>query len=147
MQIRIGALVAMVMLAGCVFRTVRASDVNSWRGASAVDLQTHRLFSTLPKRVEVLGDNMELWTYSNCAATTTPVVCNPIGNSTVCTGGVSGESCCSNQFWVRRGTVEAYRPLGSCYTDCSIRPGGYCAAAPLATQTVPAPAVAAAPTP
>jgi hypothetical protein len=140
MRIAIGALA--VCLGGCV----QQADLAAWPGVSIRELQTHAFFSSLPKRVEVLGDGEELWTYSNCAATTEPVTCNPVGSSMVCTGGDTDRVCCHNQFFVKNGAVESYRPVGRCRTDCSVRPGGRCgyvaarpAAAVAATVAAPPP--------
>lgn len=80
--------------------SVRKEDLDAWIGVRAEEVQTHALFSTLPKRTEALEGGRELWTYSNCGS----------------------ESCCHNQFFVRDGVVESYRANGRCYTDCTIRP-------------------------
>lgn len=107
-------LLAALMASGCVFK----SDLVAWQGAPVRDLQIHPFFSTLPKQVEVLGGGEELWTYSNCATT-----CAGGGGVATCR-----DVCCSNQFFVRDGMVEQYRPVGRCRTDCSVRPSGSCQA-------------------
>jgi hypothetical protein len=132
MRILLGVVVA-VALAGCVEvrSSIRPSDVEAWRGASRVELQSHPLFSTLPRQVETLADGEELWTYSSCPATGYPVTCRPDSTgTTICNGGASGETCCQNRFFVKGAAVESYRPVGSCFTDCSVRPGGRCLPAP-----------------
>jgi hypothetical protein len=101
---------------GC-FRQVRSTDLDAWHGVSVFELQTHPLFSTLPKQAEELGDGRELWTYSNCGRAT--AVCSSFGTTAVCS---AKQNCCHNQFFVSGDTVESYRPVGRCYTDCSVRP-------------------------
>lgn len=112
---------------GCVFQ----SDLVAWQGVSTRELLVHPLFSSLPRNVQAIGNGEELWTYSNCGAA--PVVCSPVSGTVICNGG--GETCCHNQFFVRGSTVESYRPVGRCRTDCSVRPGGACADEP-ATASV-----------
>jgi hypothetical protein len=129
---RATVLVLAVILGGCL--GVQEADLATWPGTSIRELQTHPFFSTLDKRVEQIGDGEELWTYSNCKATRSPTVCNPVGKTVVCSGGASGETCCQNQFFVKAGTVERYRPVGRCYTDCSVRPTGRCESAPVAAR-------------
>ena len=107
---------------GCVHAQVRQSDLDAWRGVSRVELQTHPLFSTLPKQVEVLPDGSEQWRYSNCSTSTSPVVCNRVGQTNICSGGRPRETCCHNQFLVQGDYVVVYRAVGNCYTDCTTRP-------------------------
>lgn len=116
-----------ILLALAMTGCVHQSDLVAWQGAPVRELQTHSFFSTLPKRVETLGDGQELWIYSNCGTS-----CATIGNSVSC-----GDVCCSNQFFVRHGVVEQYRPVGRCRTDCSVRPGGTCQAPAVATAAGP----------
>ena len=98
---------------------VRMEDVYAWSGVNVIELQMHPFFSTLPKREEVLSDGRRLWTYANCTAT--PVTCRPRPfGQTECTGG--NQVCCHNQFVVAGDVVEAYRPVGTCATNCSVRP-------------------------
>lgn len=115
--------IAVALLASsCMLRTVRQQDIASWSGASAAELQTHHLFSTIPKSVERLPDGAEMWTYSNCGTRKTATVCSPVGNTVICNGGHDAQYCCHNQFLVRGAAVEWYRTVGRCYTDCSVRP-------------------------
>lgn len=109
------------MLIGCA-TTARPNDIEAWQGAPTVDLQTHPLFSTVPKKVEPLADGSELWTFSNCASGRTPEICDMVGKAVVCGGGEPTQTCCYNQFLVRGASVAWYRTVGNCYTDCSVRP-------------------------
>jgi hypothetical protein len=121
-HMRTAALILFLGVGGCLFRSVRPGDLQAWKGVAVIELQTHPLFSTLPKRVEVLSDGSEMWTFSNCHTQSDPVTCNTISSTTTCSGGGQSEACCHNQFFVRAGVVEGYRPVGNCYTDCSVRP-------------------------
>jgi hypothetical protein len=118
----IWALVSVVALGCTKAAQVRTEDVNAWRGTPLMELQVHPLFSTIPKAVEPLSDGSELWTYSNCISRRSARVCNPVGTSMICSGGQANEVCCYNQFLVQGDHVIWYRPIGSCYTDCSTRP-------------------------
>jgi hypothetical protein len=117
---RLSVPVLCVALIGCA--TVHADDIESWQGAPTVELQTHPLFSTVPKKVEPLADGSEMWTFSNCIAGRATETCNVVGNAMVCSGGQPTQACCYNQFLVRGARVAWYRTVGSCYTDCSVRP-------------------------
>jgi len=109
---------------GCATpKTVRQQDLLSWQRAAVSELEVHPLFSTLPKKVDRMSDGGELWTYSNCVAAKGRTTCVDIGSGvTSCGGGEQGQVCCHNQFLVRGQSVEWYRAVGSCYTDCSVRP-------------------------
>lgn len=108
-------------------RTVRQVDLDAWNGVPVIELETHSLFSTLPRYVRKISDGSELWTFSNCKSGTNDVQCGSsrIGSNYVatnCSGGDTWRSCCNHQFMLRGGVVESYRPVGSCFTDCSRRP-------------------------
>lgn len=107
-------------LAGCF---VHSDDLAAWQGAPTVELQLHPLFSTIPKSVESLPDGSQLWTYSNCKTGKTAEICSASGNGqATCVGGIQTQACCHNQFLVKGSSVVWYRAVGSCYTDCSVRP-------------------------
>jgi hypothetical protein len=92
---------------------VRPADLEAWQGAPRIELETHPLFSTLPRAATLLSDGRELWDYPNC---------------------VDGV-CCHNQFFLAGPSVQAYRAVGSCYTDCSTRPASrQCPPAELGAQ-------------
>ncbi len=110
---------------------VRAEDVASWAGVPLIELETHAVFSILPKETHPLSDGSEMWTFSVCATTTSERDCKAAVIATgpnasfarsKCKGGETSESCCRNQFIVREGVVESYRPTGTCWTDCRARP-------------------------
>lgn len=121
-------LIAVLASVGC--RGVRQDDLNAWIGVHVNEVQTHALFSTIPKSVEDMGGGKQLWTYSNCGTGRTVTVCTPVGQNVVCSGGHEYTSCCHNQFFVERDRVSGYRVTGKCYTDCSIRPASRPCGAP-----------------
>jgi hypothetical protein len=82
---------------------IRPADIESWTDAPRIELELHPLFSTLQRQVTPLVDGRELWDYPHC----------------------NGQVCCHNQFIVAGPAVQAYRVLGSCYTDCSVRPASH----------------------
>jgi hypothetical protein len=119
------------MLASCgpsYYEThkIRGSDLEAWKGAPLIDLETHAMFSTMPRKVQSLSDGGELWTYSTCRRWRTDTRCVTYAGSTWaatnCNGGEIGETCCDNQFYVRDKVVGWYRPNGPCFTDCDTRP-------------------------
>jgi hypothetical protein len=119
-----GALLAALLFGGScsLLWHVRQEDLRAWEGAPKSDLQTHPLWSTIPRRVERLDDGSEMWTYSNCVSRQDPVSCSTVGSSTTCNGGGTSTACCYNQFLVQGNRVLSYRAIGQCYTDCSTRP-------------------------
>lgn len=129
-------LLAIIALAACSPApeaprlTVRSTDVAAWPGTPLVNLETHPLFSTLPRHVQAVSDGSELWDFPNCRTGRNPTECRAYGGrwsaAAACEGGEAWRSCCHNQFLVRDRVVEAYRPVGNCFTDCSVRPSGRC---------------------
>jgi hypothetical protein len=105
---------------------VRSVDLQAWKGVQLAELETHAMFSTMPRRVQQLSDGGEMWTYSTCARWRSDVRCTTFGGSTWattnCNGGNVGERCCHNQFYVKDKAVGWYRPNGECFTDCDVRP-------------------------
>lgn len=109
---------------------VRPDDVASWAGVPIIELETHAVFSILPKELRTISDGTEMWIFTSCASTTTDRDCKAVGSSwgrsaaaeSKCRGGEKLENCCHNQFIVKDGTVASYRPTGSCWTDCRARP-------------------------
>lgn len=71
-----------------------------------------------------------MWTLTKCISVTEDVRCSSgrVFNTvqTRCSGGETSNICCHNQFFIRDGVIEAYRPTGRCRTDCTTRPGGAC---------------------
>lgn len=119
----------MLPLAACVkydTRTVRSIDLETWKGAPLIELETHEMFSTMPRRAQALSDGGQLVTYSECERWREDTRCTAVGGSSWavanCSGGNVGERCCHNQFYVRDGVVGWYRPNGLCFTSCYSRP-------------------------
>jgi hypothetical protein len=127
-------------------RGIREVDLDAWRGVPVIELETHALFSTLPRSVRHLSDGSQLWTFSNCRGGVTDTRCGSYrtGNfvATNCSGGEAYQTCCQNQFIIRDAVVEQYRPVGHCYTDCTTRPASRECGAESTTFSVSAPRVA-----
>jgi hypothetical protein len=128
---------AFALLCGCAetattpARGVRQSDLAAWRDAPLIKLETQPLFSALPVTRRRLSDGSELWDYTNCRSDQSDQECTTRAGAfgavnTTCSGGGKSTTCCHNQFVVRGASVESYRPVGRCYTDCTTRPGGVC---------------------
>lgn len=121
----------LVLLAACSRPGVRAADLEAWRHVPVIELERQPHFSSLPRAVRPLSDGSELWDFANCTtessakctdSTTMPVV----GSKETTCSGTEYRDCCHNQFIVRAGFVEEYRPVGNCMTDCFKRPSGVC---------------------
>ncbi len=124
-------MVGFALVACGMYPEVRQADVVSWRSVPVIELERHPFFSTLTVDKRPLSDGSELWDYPHCISGKTNTQCTSNNNgyggvNTNCVGGQQYTNCCHNQFIVRASTVEEYRPMGSCYTDCSVRPGGAC---------------------
>jgi hypothetical protein len=102
-------------------------DVDSWRGVPLIELETHPVYSTLPRQASELSDGTQLWSYSRCTQYEVPARCTgyPIGSVqfTQCTGGRVDQTCCIRQFRIAGGAVQSFRALGPCLTGCRFRPG------------------------
>jgi hypothetical protein len=133
----------MATLAGCqeLINATNASTINaqnearsqqddgaSWRNVPLIELETHPLFSTMPRRIDSLSDGSQLWNVSGCKTFVTDTRCStyPIGSVayTQCNGGQVVQSCCIRQFRVRDQRIESFRQTGNCITGCQVRPGG-----------------------
>lgn len=80
---------------------VRQADFDAWKGVSRVELETHPLFSRMPRKTSSLPDGTEAWDFGGCSD--------------------SGD-CCFHRFYLRGEVVQKHRPLGRCRTDCSTVP-------------------------
>lgn len=105
---------------------IRPEDVSAWEGQPISELEMQPLFSTLPRDRRVLSDGREIWDFTNCASATSERQCRAMVNGNMvwsrCAGGETVTACCHNQFIIRANTVESFRPVGSCLTDCTTRP-------------------------
>lgn len=128
---RLLALALVACAPGAPAQGVRQSDIEAWRGAPVIQLETHALFSAAPLTRRRLSDGSEMWDYTTCRSYQEDMQCISARGAfgtvgTNCSGGGTSTTCCHNQFFVRGGAVESYRPVGRCYTDCIKRPGGTC---------------------
>ncbi len=92
----------------CSSKQVRQSDLNSWKGRSIKDLALHPYFSSLTLDKVDLGDGRTMHNYRSVTLKKD--------------GDVFREISCSNQFIMKDNTIEEYRAIGDCYTDCTFRP-------------------------
>lgn len=141
MRIRLAAIaVAGFMLAGCYqppprFRPreerIREADIDAWKGAPIIDLETHPLFSRLSLEKRTLSDGSEMWFEVECVDEKVPLECRttamPIGQMAVaktkCSGGDVNRWCCQNQFHIVGDKVDWWQPHGdACVTNCKLRP-------------------------
>ena len=103
-------------------------DVDSWRGQPILEVETHPMFSTLPRQVADLSDGSQLWSFARCQRYEIPARCTayPIGTVQFaqCTGGRVEQTCCIRQFRIADKVVQGFRALGPCVTGCQVRPGG-----------------------
>ncbi len=120
---KIYMLLLATVITSCALRGIRQDDLDAWKGVDLIELETHQLFSTVPLQKNDLSDGTTLYNYSNSNSHTNPVNCftNAYGY-TNCSGGDTSTVTCSNQFFVKNKKVLSYRAIGSCYTDCSVRP-------------------------
>lgn len=116
-------LILMLVLSGC--QTVRRDDVAAWKGAPLSDLETHPVYAAMPLEKRPLTNGSVLWIHTNKGSYTTETSCNKYGNRVSCSGGDNVTVQCSHQFIVKEATVQEYRPVGQCYTDCSRRPASH----------------------
>jgi hypothetical protein len=105
---------------------VRSSDLAAWTQVPVIQLETHPMFASMQRKVQLLSDGGELWIYSACEQWIEDRRCAAIGGSSWaianCSGGRVGQDCCHNQFYVRDQTVSWYRAAGACFTNCGVRP-------------------------
>ena len=118
-------------LSACL--TVRSEDTQSWVGRPVADLEKHPLFLTMALVRTRTSDGAEIRNYVNSRALTT---CS--GGGTAFKGELSSAEysgftncmqnvvACNNLFYITRGVVAKYVPVGSggarCYTDERMRP-------------------------
>lgn len=116
---------ALTSLFSCVTNPLRApvrqEDLESWRGVSVTELETHPLFSAMQLDKRSLTDGTVLYNFRNAGGVSQRESCQRMFGTVQCNG-QSQELSCMNQFFVKGNAVVEYRPVGSCFTDCSTRP-------------------------
>ena len=124
-------------LSSCVTQSVRDADLQSWIGESTQTLETHSVFSALPREERRIPDSDEkLINYrQRKTVEVEPRTCYGAGGgiqnfglgATHCSPRQVEQVICVHQFKVKEDVVESYRVLGEdCYTDCKFRPKGSC---------------------
>lgn len=129
-------------LFSCSSAKVRDSDLKSWKGQEINTLETHKMFSALPKEERLITNSEDkLINYyqrktvengsRNCFGT-------GVGfggfrgagfglGSSMCSPREIEDNSCTHQFTVNNNTIKDYRVLGrDCFTDCDYRPTGKC---------------------
>src|SRR5262249_28534179 len=112
-------------LSACL--TVHQEDTQSWTGRPVVDLEKHPLFLTMTVVRTRTSDGVEIRNYVNSRALT---ICS--GGGTVFRGELNSAeysnftncmqnvAACNNLFYISKGVVTKYVPVGSggarCYT-------------------------------
>lgn len=130
-EIRVVAICAAGVLVACAEEprtpTIHEDDVDAWRGAPLIDLETHSVFASQPREIRQLSDGRQMWLLRSCNSLQHDVTCRsgPGGFGTVatrCAGGHSETTCCTKQFLVRASQVERLQMNGNCMTSCASRP-------------------------
>lgn len=128
------AILILIALAACV--TVREEDLNSWVGQPVSKLDRHPVFSLMPVEVQQSPDGTEIRNYVNganvrsCFGSSTASAFSPY-MITVNSGGscVQRFAACNNRFYIQRGVVQQYVPVGTggarCFTDARATPDGW----------------------
>jgi len=112
---------------------VQQKNLDAWVGQPASILEAHPVFSTMDLEVRNLSDGSQMLNYVNgkqvsqCFGGATA---NGYGQSVVVVRGnqfcSTSFAACNNQFLVRDGIVQWYRPVGSggarCMTNNSLNP-------------------------
>lgn len=112
---------------------VQQKNLDAWIGQPASKLEIHPVFSTMDLEVRNLSDGSQMLNYVNgrqlsqCFGRAST---NSYGQSVVVAQGnnfcSTSFAACNNQFLVRDGIVQWYRPVGSggarCMTNDSLNP-------------------------
>lgn len=120
---------ACLALAGCV----QQKNLDAWVGQPATKLESHPVFSTMNLEVRNLSDGSQMLNFVNGRQVSQcfgNARANAFGGSVVTVTG--NEFCstrfaaCNNQFLIKDGIVQWYRPVGSggarCFTDDRLNP-------------------------
>lgn len=125
-----GSIAAIIaLMSACV----QQKNLDAWVGQPVSKLEAHPVFSTMDLEVRNLSDGSQMLNYVNgrevsqCFGGATT---NNFGQSVVVVQGnqfcSTRFAACNNQFLVRGGIVQWYRPVGSggarCMTNDSLNP-------------------------
>lgn len=122
-----------VLAASLLVACVQQKNLDAWVGQPASKLEAHPVFSTMNLEVRNLSDGSQMLNYVNgkqvsqCFGGATS---NRYGQSVVVVQGnqfcSTSFAACNNQFLVRDGIIQWYRPVGSggarCMTNDSLNP-------------------------
>lgn len=106
---------------------IHQEDLDAWRGAPLIELETHPVFSRLPLEKRKLSDGSEMWLALECVEEKVPLECSSVRGlltvDTKCNGGDIDRYCCQNQFHIIGDKVDWWRPNGKwCATKPALRP-------------------------
>lgn len=128
---------SLFVLSSCASKSVRDEDLKSWPGQSTQSLESHPVFSALPREERAIpqSDDVLINYYQKKATEVEPRSCFGTGigfggiglGANRCSPRQVQESACTHQFRVKNNVVQSYRVLGDdCYTDCKFRPNQTC---------------------
>lgn len=121
------AAAAVAIVSGCA--GVRQKDLDAWAGKPVEALDTHPLFLTMPVYRTLTSAGVEIRNYVNsqevaqCFASVGRAHGRGAHVSHTAFATCSeNQVVCNNLFYIQAGKVVRYAPMGSCYTDDSVRP-------------------------
>jgi hypothetical protein len=117
------------LLSACV----QQENLDAWVGQPVSKLEVHPVFNTMDLEIRNLSDGSQVRNYVNGKQVSQcfgGARANSYGQSVVVVQGNSfcstSYAACNNQFLVRDGIVQWYRPVGSggarCFTNDSLNP-------------------------
>lgn len=123
-------LLILIFMSGCALKSVRQQDLNSWKGVSVEELDTHSLFLTLPVIKTKTESGIEIRVYPNKVNVSSCYENGNINNNGYlnysqfnmyqnCSNQLVG---CDNIFYIKDKKIIEYKPVGSCYTDETVQP-------------------------
>jgi hypothetical protein len=124
------SLLILIFMSGCALKSVRQQDLNSWKGVSVEELDTHSLFLTLPVIKTKTESGIEIRVYPNKVNVSSCYENGNINNNGYlnysqfniyqnCSNQLVG---CDNIFYIKDKKIVEYKPVGSCYTDETVQP-------------------------
>ena len=121
-------------LSGCSSQKVRTEDLNSWPNHNLVELETHSLFSTLPRDERQIPNGERIINFTERKIVSQgPSSCFGAGgfgysggiglSTTFCDRQRLVEDNCVHQFLVSDNRVLSYKVMGNdCFTTCKNQP-------------------------
>lgn len=118
---------------GCSSQKVRTEDLNSWPNHNLVELETHPLFSTLPRDERPIPNGERIINFTEIKIVLQgPSSCFGAGGGYSSGIGMNANFCdrqrlvednCIHQFLVNDNKVLSYKVIGNdCFTTCKNQP-------------------------